>query len=128
MYHVPTGCLIGILRPSFYIFLPLFIIAPTERTVPIIAITLGSPPRRGAMVGLQPFLWLLLTWMIFPALALAAESSDGIKKLRPWSPEPIQGAASATKTATCGEEPTWSCSIARCEGWDRATPNLVAVL
>lgn len=42
------------------------------------------------MMGLLP-LWVLLTWMVFPILALAAETAS-VGKLRPW-PETTVSAA-----------------------------------
>lgn len=57
-----------------------------------------------AMLGLLP-VWVLLTWMVFPILAMAAESTSSVGKLRPWP------ATDAISAAGCEGE--------LCSSWER---------
>lgn len=60
------------------------------------------------MMGLLP-LWVMLTWMVFPVLALVAESAsvggvEGMAKLHPW---PATDTVSAAAGCSNGDS---SCS------------------
>lgn len=70
--------------------------------------TFGEGLRAETMMGLLP-LWVFLTWMVFPVLALAAESAsasgvEGMARLRPWPT-----AESNSSSASCnGESFCWN--------------------
>ncbi|CAM9822349.1 unnamed protein product, partial [Ectocarpus sp. 4 AP-2014] len=64
----------------------------------------AAEPAAREMMGLLP-LWVLLTWMVFPVLALAAETAS-IGKLRPWPAETV--AAGCDGGSPCAwDRPAW---------------------
>eukprot|EP00903_Cladosiphon_okamuranus_P015552 g14357.t1 len=81
-------------------------IAPSRTTASALPPKVSRQQAAGwaRMMGLLP-LWVLLTWMVFPILALAAETAS-VGKLRPW-PETTVSAPGYDGDSWSWDRPAW---------------------